>query len=137
MAEKESLFRKAFSPGEEFSKDDIFDILFYAKEVFGFLIGVIIALVGVMGLTAIVVFVLAISLLNYLYVFKFLGVDEEVVETKDVLKEHFMNGFFPFLLSWIVVYNLINFSWSFVIRFNAILLYHYALMHFLLDHLSI
>lgn len=86
------------------------DILFYMKEVFGLVLGIVIAIVGLMGLTAIVVFVLGISLLNYLYVFKFLGVDEEVIETKDVLKEHFMNGFFPFLLSWILGYNLINFS---------------------------
>lgn len=88
----------------------MFDILFYAKEIFGAILGVVIALTGVMGLTAIVAFVLVISLLNYLYVFRFLGVDEEVVETKDVLKEHFMNGFFPFLLSWVLCYNIINFS---------------------------
>ena len=63
-----------------------------------------------MGLSGLIAFGISISLLCYLYVFKFLGVDEEVVETKDVLKEHFMNGFFPFLLTWIVVFNVINFS---------------------------
>lgn len=110
MAEKVSLFRKALSAGEEFTKEEVLDILFYLKEIFGLLLGVAIASVGLMGLTAIIVFVLCISLLNYVYVFKFLGVDEEIIETKDVLKEHFMNGFFPFLLSWIVMYNLINFS---------------------------
>jgi hypothetical protein len=49
------------------------------------------------------------SLVSFVYVFKFLGANEEVVETKDVLKDHFMNGFFPFLLSWLVTYNLINY----------------------------
>jgi hypothetical protein len=38
-----------------------------------------------------------------------LGVDEEAVESKDVLKDHFMNGFIPFVLTWVVAYNLINF----------------------------
>lgn len=110
MAEKGSLLSRAFSTGEEFTKEEVLDILFYMKEVFGMILGIVVALIGLMGLTGIVVFVLAISLLNYLYVFKFLGVDEEVVETKDVLKEHFMNGFFPFLLSWVIGYNLLNFS---------------------------
>jgi hypothetical protein len=110
MASSEGLLKKAFKMGEEFTKEEVFDILFYAKEVFGLILGVVIALAGVMGLIGIVAFVLAISLLNYLYVYRFLGVDDEVVETKDVLKEHFMNGFFPFLLSWVIVYNLINFA---------------------------
>jgi hypothetical protein len=109
MTEKESLFSKAFSPESEFSQQEIFDILFYLKEVFGAILGVIIALVGVTGLPGIIAYVVVGSLLSYLYVFKYLGVDDEVVEAKDVLKEHFMNGFFPFLLTWVVMYNLINF----------------------------
>jgi hypothetical protein len=56
-----------------------------------------------------VAYAVAGSLVSFVYVFKFLGADEEVVETKDVLKDHFMNGFFPFLLSWLVTYNLINY----------------------------
>jgi hypothetical protein len=79
------------------------------KEIFGLVIGVIIALIGLMGLTALFSYALLASVVSYLYVYKFLGVDEDVIETKDVLKEHFMNGFFPFLLTWIVLYNLINY----------------------------
>ena len=32
-----------------------------------------------------------------------------------MLKEHFMNGFFPFLLVWVVIYNIANFTWLFVL----------------------
>jgi hypothetical protein len=110
MTENKSLFSKALAREAELTKEEIYDILFYLKEIFGALIGVLIALIGITGLPGIIAFAIAISLLSYLYVFKYLGVDEEVVETKDVLKEHFMNGFFPFMLSWIVTYNLINFS---------------------------
>ena len=110
MSEKTSWLRKAVSVGGDLTKEEVLDILFYAKELFGLVIGVVIALSGLMGLTALVAFVLAVSGISYLYVYKFLGVDEETVEPKDVLKEHFMNGFFPFLLAWILGYNLINFT---------------------------
>ena len=50
------------------------------------------------GLFGLVAYVPAASVVSYLYVYKFLGADEEAVETKDVLKDHFMNGFFPFFV---------------------------------------
>jgi hypothetical protein len=77
--------------------------------VFGAVIGIAMAVSGLTGLTALIVFAVAISLASFLYVFKFLGADEEAVETKDVLSSHFMNGAFPFLLTWVLAYNLINF----------------------------
>ena len=110
MAENGSLLKKALSTGNELNKEEVLDILFYVKQVFGFIIGILVGLAGVMGLPGIIAFVAASSGLSYIYVFKFLGTDEDVIENKDVLKEHFMNGFFPFLLSWIVTYNIINFS---------------------------
>lgn len=79
------------------------------KEVFGFIIGIIVGVMGLMGLSGLIAYVLAASVLSYLYVYKFLGVEEDVVETKDTLKEHFMNGFFPFLLTWTILHNLINY----------------------------
>lgn len=75
MASNEGLLKKAFTSEADLTREDVFDILFYAKEVFGAILGVIIALIGVMGLPGIIAFALAISLLTYLYVFKFLGVD--------------------------------------------------------------
>lgn len=73
------------------------------------LIGIAVAASGLTGLVGLVAYVLAASVVSYLYVYKFLGADEEAVETKDVLKDHFMNGFFPFLLTWVLGYNLINY----------------------------
>jgi hypothetical protein len=100
---------RAFSTEAEFTKEEVLDILFYMKEVFGFIIGIIVGVIGLMGLTGLIAYVLAASILSYLYVYKFLGVEEDTVETKDTLKEHFMNGFFPFLLTWIILHNLINY----------------------------
>jgi hypothetical protein len=70
---------------------------------------VLIAFSGLTGLTGLIAYAIGGSVLSFVYVFKFLGADEETVETKDVLKDHFMNGFFPFLLSWTVAYNIINY----------------------------
>ena len=72
-------------------------------------IGIAVAASGLTGLIGLVAYVLAASVVSYLYVYKFLGADEEAVETKDVLKDHFMNGFFPFMLTWVLGYNLINY----------------------------
>lgn len=72
-------------------------------------IGLAVAASGLTGLVGLIAYVLAASVVSYLYVYKFLGADEEAVETKDVLKDHFMNGFFPFLLTWVLGYNLINY----------------------------
>ena len=110
MSNQGSLLRKSFNSEAEFTKEEIFDILFYIKQIIGILLGVAIAFAGIMGLSGLIAFAIASSLLTYLYVVKFLGVDEEVVPTRDILKEHFMNAFFPFLLVWTLIYNFINFS---------------------------
>lgn len=67
-----------------------------------------IGLSGVLGLPALIGYVLGSTAVCYVFVYKWMGVEEDVVETKDVLKEHFMNGFFPFLLAWIITYNVLN-----------------------------
>lgn len=62
------------------------DILFFAKEVIGFAVGIIIAFAGLTGYIGLVAYALIASFLSYVYVYKYLGVDEELIETKDVLK---------------------------------------------------
>lgn len=75
MAENSSLVKRALTADGEFTKEQVNDILFYLKEILGVILGVVIGVVGITGLPGIIVFVLSISLLCYLYVYKFLGVD--------------------------------------------------------------
>ena len=79
MAENSSLLKRALTAEGEFTKEQVVDILFYLKEILGVILGVIVGLVGITGLPGIVAFVMIISLLCYLYVYKFLGVDEDAV----------------------------------------------------------
>ena len=79
MAENSSLLKRALTSDGEFTKEQVVDILFYLKEILGVILGVIVGLVGITGLPGIVAFVMIISLLCYLYVYKFLGVDEDAV----------------------------------------------------------
>ena len=79
MAENSSLLKRALTAVGEFTKEQVVDILFYLKEILGVILGVIVGLVGITGLPGIVAFVMIISLLCYLYVYKFLGVDEDAV----------------------------------------------------------
>jgi len=79
MAENSSLLKRALTAEGEFSKEQINDILFYFKEIIGLVIGVLVGLTGVTGLPGIIVFAIGISLVCYLYVFKYLGAEEDVV----------------------------------------------------------
>jgi len=79
MAENSSLLKRALIADGEFTKEQVVDILFYLKEILGVILGVLVGVVGITGLSGIVAFVISISLLSYLYVYKFLGVDEDAV----------------------------------------------------------
>jgi hypothetical protein len=79
MAENSSLLKRALTADGEFTKQQVVDILFYFKEILGVILGVLVGLVGITGLPGIIAFVISISLLCYLYVYKFLGVDEDAV----------------------------------------------------------
>jgi hypothetical protein len=86
MADNKTLLAKALSGNSEPNKEEVLDILFYLKQIFGLVLGVLIAVTGLMGLPGLIAFGLGSSLLSYLYVFKFLGVEDDVIETQDVLK---------------------------------------------------
>lgn len=57
------------------------------------------------GIVTILGFVVASYLVFYVYVYRFLQVDEEVIEAVEVFKEAFMLSFFSFLLGWILSYT--------------------------------
>jgi hypothetical protein len=79
MATRESLLRRSLSTSAEFTKDEVLDILFYVKQIFGLIIGIIVPLVGITGLPGIIAFAAGCSILSYLYVFKFLGAEEDLI----------------------------------------------------------
>ena len=75
----ESLWKVAFAGDGEASKEQTMDILFWLKEILGLLLGVGIGLSGLTGMYAMIGYVIASSLLAYLFVFKVMGMEDDVV----------------------------------------------------------
>lgn len=57
------------------------------------------------GLPVILAFVVVSYIFFYSYVFRFLQVDEEVIEAVEVFKEAFMLSFMSFILGWVLTYS--------------------------------
>lgn len=79
------------------------------KQIIGAILGIVMAFVGLTGTLALIAYAGVSYLLVYFYVMRVLQPEEETIEAVDIFKEHFMMGFFAFLLPWIVTYNLINY----------------------------
>lgn len=77
------------------------------KQIIGVLIGISIAFSEVKGLYGMLIYVGVSYFIAYFYVFRFLQVEDEVIEAMDVFKESWGLGFFNFMFTWIVAYNMI------------------------------
>lgn len=77
---------KAMTPETELSKEEIANILFVVKQVLGFVLGVVIGLSGLHGFLGIGGYLLLSSVVCYVYLFRYIQVDEDVVHAGEVLK---------------------------------------------------
>lgn len=71
--------------------------------------GITIGISGLHGMFGIGSYLILSSAVCYVYLFRYIQVDEDVVHAGEVIKEHFGPGFFSFLLTWVVTYNLVNY----------------------------
>jgi hypothetical protein len=77
--------------------------------VLGVILGVVIGITGLLGMFGIGAYFLVSSAICYVYILRFLGVDEDTMNAGEVVKEHFAPGFFSFMLFWVITYNLVKF----------------------------
>jgi type IV secretory pathway VirB3-like protein len=73
------------------------------------ILGISIAISGLQGIVAIFVYIISSFSIAYIYVTRILQPEEDLIETIDIFKEHWMMGFFCFLLPWIITFNLIKY----------------------------
>ena len=104
-----SLWKKAFSSEAEITKEEIISILFVFKQVIGVVIGVALGMTSLQGMVAMLTYAGVSFVISYIYVMKVLQPEEETIEPSDIFKEHWMLGFFNFLLFWVISYNVVNF----------------------------
>jgi hypothetical protein len=85
------------------------DILYVFKQLIGVILGIAIAFSELQGVVAILVYTIMSFVIAYVYVIRVLQPEEDTIETIDIFKEHWMMGFFCFLLPWIITFNLLKY----------------------------
>ena len=63
----------------------------------------------VQGIYAILIYTAVSYFVAYAYIFRFLQVEDEVVEAMDVFKENWALGFFNFMFAWVITYNCVKY----------------------------
>ncbi|XP_059613856.1 GEL complex subunit OPTI [Phlebotomus argentipes] len=101
-----TIWAKAFTKSEWVDKDEFLDVVYWARQLLGILIGVAWGIVPLKGFIALFLFVAINCGIVYLYCINFQGVDEEAYGgVWELLKEGFMTSFACFLVTWIIFYT--------------------------------
>ncbi|XP_076372546.1 GEL complex subunit OPTI isoform X2 [Tachypleus tridentatus] len=95
-----SLWARATTPGSKWpDKDEFLDVIYWARQVIGIIIGVLWGLLQVKGFIGISLFCLMNALVVYVYTSIFHKVDEEEFGGLwELVKEGFMTSFAGFLV---------------------------------------
>jgi hypothetical protein len=101
-----SLLQRALSPDQEWEKDELFEVLYWARQVMGLVLGLVWGVLQLSGSTALLLYGAAYVACNHLYSVKFLGVDEDDFGRWEMLKQGAMPSFGMFMITWIAVYSI-------------------------------
>jgi len=86
--------------------EEFLDVIYWGRQVFGILLGLIWGLFPVKGFIGVLLFALLSAASVYLYAINFQGVDEEEYGgTWEIIKEGFASSFAGFLVIWIIIYS--------------------------------
>uniref|UniRef100_A0A182JK09 Rab5-interacting protein n=1 Tax=Anopheles atroparvus TaxID=41427 RepID=A0A182JK09_ANOAO len=107
-----SVWNRAIKPNSEWSdKDDFLDVVYWARQVLGILIGIVMGIIPLKGFVALALFALVNCGVVYLYSNNFQSIDEEAYGGMwEIVKEGFMTSFACFLVTWIIFYTGIHFD---------------------------
>ncbi|XP_052712349.1 respirasome Complex Assembly Factor 1-like [Crassostrea angulata] len=102
-----STLSKAFASGSTWEdKDEFLDVIYWMRQVFGLVQGLIWGLLPLKGFFGLLLF-FALNLgIVYLYYNSFQKIDdEEYGGASEILKEGLMTSFAAFLVTWIIIYS--------------------------------
>lgn len=102
-----SVLTKALTSKSEWpDKDEFLDVIYWARQALGIILGVIWALIPLKGFVGLLFFALVNAGVIYVYFSSFQGVDEEEYGGAwELTKEGFMTSFAGFLVTWIIIYS--------------------------------
>ncbi len=101
------IISRAIKPESQWpDKDELLDVVYWSRQGFSAVLGVIWGIVPFHGLLAIVLYVAISTLTAYFFVTIYQKVDEDNVGGFwELAKEGFGSGIASFLIAWIVVYS--------------------------------
>ncbi|XP_053963117.1 GEL complex subunit OPTI [Anastrepha obliqua] len=87
-------------------KDEFLDVIYWARQIFGILLGIVWGIVPLKGFLGLVLFAGISCSIVYIYAINFQGIDEEAYGGAwELVKEGFMTSFAGFLVTWIIFYT--------------------------------
>lgn len=87
-------------------KEELLDVIYWARQVIGLLLGLLWGLIPLNGFIGLALFVLLNAGIIYFYFSNFQNVDEEEYGGAwEICKEGFMTSFAGFLVTWIIIYT--------------------------------
>ncbi|XP_061163564.1 GEL complex subunit OPTI-like [Saccostrea echinata] len=107
-----STLSKAFASGSTWEdKDEFLDVIYWMRQVFGLVQGLIWGLLPLKGFFGLLLFFVFNLGIVYLYYNMFQKIDdEEYGGATEILKEGLMTSFAAFLVTWIIIYSSLHTS---------------------------
>ncbi|XP_030383138.1 uncharacterized protein RAB5IF homolog [Scaptodrosophila lebanonensis] len=97
---------RALTAKSEWDKDEFLDVIYWSRQVFGIILGIIWGIIPLKGFLGLVLFAGISCGVVYLYAINFQMVDEEAYGGAwELVKEGFMTSFAGFLVTWIIFYT--------------------------------
>ncbi|KAJ3663514.1 hypothetical protein Zmor_007769 [Zophobas morio] len=106
-SELKSVFTRAITANSEWpDKDEFLDVIYWARQAIGLILGVFWGLIPLKGFLGLLLFVIVNAAVIYFYFSSFQCVDEEEYGGAwELTKEGFMTSFAGFLVTWIIIYS--------------------------------
>ncbi|KAG5893779.1 hypothetical protein JTB14_005445 [Gonioctena quinquepunctata] len=102
-----SVWSRALTSNSEWpDKEEFLDVIYWARQALGIILGVFWGLLPLKGLIGLILFAVINAGVIYIYLSNFQNVDEdEYGGAWELTKEGFMTSFAGFLVTWIIIYS--------------------------------
>ncbi|CAH1101081.1 unnamed protein product [Psylliodes chrysocephalus] len=102
-----SVWTRTFTSNSEWpDKEEFLDVIYWARQALGIVLGIFWGLIPLKGLIGLVLFAVINAGVIYFYFGSFQNVDEdEYGGAWELTKEGFMTSFAGFLVTWIIIYS--------------------------------
>jgi len=106
------VFKKALKSKSEWpDKDELLDVIYWARQIIGTLIGICWGLIPFTGILGVIIYLALTTFAVHLYATNYQNMDEEKLGGFwELAKEGFGSSFASFLIAWILVYTAVHAS---------------------------